>query len=167
MVTTWSKQLGGKSAQKSHACGEPTPAHGWVRETETQGHLCPWRREAQQLAQAHTVLTPESEPRGRLWQTSAWIPSRPCGAPGHKTSVSPIPLIKGNSLLSASMTFSGFQWADSSSCESGKGEDIRPGRNNQEHPWGKVLASHQGIYDHIFELFCRYWNPLQKGELND
>ena len=37
-------------------------------------------------------------------------------APGHKTSVSPIPLIKGNSLLSASMTFSGFQWADSSSC---------------------------------------------------
>ena len=55
---------GGRAHKNSHACGEPTLAHGWVRETETQ--RCPQRREARQLAQAHTVLTPESEPRGRL-----------------------------------------------------------------------------------------------------
>ena len=72
--------------------------------------------EARQLAQGHTVLTPEFEPRGSLWQTSAWIPSRPYGDPGHKAFVAPISLIIGNSLLSASMAFSWFQWADSSSC---------------------------------------------------
>ena len=55
---------GGRAHKNSHACGEPTLAHGWVRETETQ--RCPQRREARQLAQAHAVLTPESESRGRL-----------------------------------------------------------------------------------------------------
>ena len=44
----------------------------------------------------------------------------PCGAPAHKAFVSPLSLIPGNSLHSASMTFPDLQWADSSGCQLGK-----------------------------------------------
>ena len=73
----------------------------------------------------------------------------PCGAPGHKAFVSPIYLIIGNSLHSASMTFPEFQWADSSHCSLGKGGNGRPERKHQEQPWGKVLFPHQGIHTTI------------------
>ena len=61
-------------------------------------------------------------------------------------SVAPTSLITGNSLHSTYMTFPEFQWADSSSCELGKGGDARPGRNSEEQLWGKVLFPHQGVH---------------------
>ena len=55
--------------------------------------------------------------------------------------MSPIFLIIGNSLHSASRTFPEYQWADSSSCQLGTGGDVRPGRKKQ--PWDKVPFPHQ------------------------
>ena len=45
--------------------------------------------------------------------------------------ISPIFLIIGNNLHSASRTFPEFQWADLSSCHLGTGGDVRPGRKKQ------------------------------------
>ena len=47
-----------------------------------------------------------------------------------------------------------------------KGGDARPGRNSQEQPWGKVLFPHQWICT-TMSLRCRYWNPLQVGEISN
>ena len=66
------------------------------------------------------------------------------GLLGNSLSVSPISLITGNNLHSASVSFHEFQWADSSICSQEKEGDARPGRNKQ--PWGKVLVPHQGIH---------------------
>ena len=88
----------------------------------------------------------------------------PCGAPGHKAFVSPISLIIGNSLHSASMTFPEFQWADSRRCSLGKGGNGRPERNHQEQPWSKVLFPHQGIHTISLSYFADNETPkfLQK-----
>ena len=44
--------------------------------------------------------------------------------------------------------------------------DMRPGRNSQEQPWGKILVSpSKDTHNGIFELFGRYWNPLHVAEV--
>ena len=81
-----------------------------------------------------------------------------------KFHITPISLIIGNGLHSASMTFPEFHWADSSRCSLGKGGNGRPERNHQEQPWSKVLFPHQGIHTISLSYFADNETPkfLQK-----
>ena len=81
---------------------------------------------------------------GRVVEPFILLPSQVLWASyAQSISVSPISLITGNSLHSASMTMPEFQWARSSGCYLAKVGDVTPGRNSQEQPWDRVLFPHQ------------------------
>ena len=88
------------------------------------------------------------------------------GLLGKSPFVSPISLIIGNSLPSASMTYPEFQWADSSSVN-WKRRNVRPGRKK----WSRAAVGQVPVspsvdtHSNIFEMFYRYWNPLQWEKL--
>ena len=88
----------------------------------------------------------------------------PCRSLGHKAFVSPIALMTGNSLLSASMTFPKFQWTDLNSCLLGKGGNERPRKNSQEQPWGKVLFPHQRIHTTVSSSYSADIEALSRWE---
>ena len=90
----------------------------------------------------------------------------PVGLLGKSPFVSPISLIIGNSLPSASMTYPEFQWADSSSVN-WKRRNVRPGRKK----WSRAAVGQGSVspstdtHNDISEPFCRYSNPHQVGRL--
>ena len=98
--------------------------------------------------------------------------------------MSPVSLLIGNSLNSASTSFPEFHWADSSSRSLEKGGDVIPGRNSQRAALGQVpvspstdtcnnsvqfscsVVSNSLRPYECFELFCRSWNLLQVGKVS-
>ena len=101
------EQVGEWIQQLSKRLLSSTPRTVW-------GRACPHLRNS----------PPSLRPRRALW--GSWTPG---------LTVSPISLIMGNRLHSASLTDPEFRWADEQLLiRDGRG--ARPGRNSQEHPWG-------------------------------
>ena len=105
---------------------------------------------------------------GPVW---VWYRAGPCGAPGHKSlSVSPISWLQERGFIQP-------PWPSLSSNSRFKQLLIREGRGCGDK--GGIVKRYNSatlgkgpgppsrdIHNNTFELFCRYWNPHQVGEIN-
>ena len=105
--------------------------------------------------------------RGTRLGASYWNQAGPCGAPGHKAFLCP-PF-----LWLEEIAFIQPPWPSLSSNSRFKQLLTREGRGCQTREKRSRAALGQGpgspskdTHNNIFELFCRYWNPLQVGEVN-
>ena len=85
----------------------------------------------------------------------------PMGVLGTSLSVSPISLITGTAFIQP-------LWPSRSSNAQIQ-TVVREGREEQSRAALKQgpISSSRDTHNYIFELFCRYWNPLQLGEVNN
>ena len=95
-----------------------------------------------------------------------WYQAGPCGAPGHKSlSVSPISLLQEIGFTPQ------FQWGRFKQLLIREGRGCRDKGGTVKRLNSAALGQCPGspsrdTHNNILELFCRYWNPHQVGEVN-